>query len=166
MEWYEVNEVIQTIAIILILVSLLIILLESIPNEITKKSKKETSKEKEKTKDNIKFTEPKPTTKVVIFYHYSNLTQWFDEIGAKLFNMNVKCNIYRGLRRIEIGNTKIYFMTNYEANETWFTLPKDALYYLTAEYDLNANFDKAFYKIMFTKEDYYDIDGIREVLHL
>lgn len=80
--------------------------------------------------------------------------------------MDIKCDIYRGLRRIEIGNTKIYFMTIYEFNETWFTLPKDTLYYLSAGYDLGVNFDKGFQSIVFEKENYCDIDCIKRVFHL
>ena len=163
MEWCEI---IQTLASIVILVSFVAIILVCLLDEIIKKSTKETNKEKEKTKDNTKSIEHKQTTKVVIFRSCSILTYWFDAIGRALYNMDVGRNIYCGLHRIEIGNTTIYFMTNYQVNETWFTLPKDTLYYLTAEYDLDADFYKAFQSIVFTKDGYCNIDDVRKVLHL
>lgn len=144
MEWYEILNTCTNILILCTLVSVVFVVFTE--EYFTKKSKEQKD---EKPKEN----ERKQITKVVIFYDDSTLIHWFDLIGIKLFSMDIKCDIYRGLRRIEIGNTKIYFMTNYEINGTWFTLQKDTLYYLSASYDLGANFDMAFQSIVFEKKE-------------
>lgn len=160
MEWYEV---IQTIAIILILISLIIILLD----DIAKKSTEEATKEKEKTKDNTKSTEPKQITKVVVFDSQRNLSLWFDDIAIKLSQLVGLCGeVTFAARTIKLGNMTILFTTRDKVNKFWSSLPKDALYYLTAEYDLNDNFIKSFYKIIFTSSDYFTVDEVRRILHL
>lgn len=167
MEWYEVTEVIQTVAIIVIMVSLFIILFEGTFDGSAKKPTEEANKEKEKTKDNTKLTEPKQTTKVVVFDSQRNLSLWFDAIRIKLFQLGLPSSeVTYGARTIKLADTTIIFIPRVVVNETWFTFPKDTLYYLTAEYDLNDNFNDSFYTILFTQSGYLTVDEMRRVLHL
>lgn len=158
MEWYEILNTCTSILILCTFASIFIF--------VTFIGPFIANKDKEQKAEKPKENERKRLLKVVVFESQHNLSRWFDNVAIKLSQLGFHNAVKYGLHMIKLENTTIIFATRDAINKTWSTLPKDALYYLTAEYDLNDNFIENFYKILFTSSDYLTVDETRRVLHL